>query len=522
MTETLSPQACWQAACQRDWLVGVERQNLRTLVELRLAQLSAWKPQTQADSGSTLPKILLVEADPVAFIAGLMAALLQGCSVGLGNPAWGQQEWGQAWAQLQPDLVWGDADGLGAAKMTEVTPKTSQKIAGEIAEANHSLKVSPSPVLADAANPPLIWIPTGGSSGQIKFAIHTWSTLLASVQGFQAHFGLHAVHAYCVLPLFHVSGLMQILRSLITGGQVVVQPFRALQAGERVAIPPETYFLSLVPTQLQRLIDHGAVDWLHRFRAILLGGAPAWPTLLDQAQALKLPLALTYGMTETASQVATLFPAEFLAGRRSAGRCLPHATITIHREDGQPLAIGELGLLRIQTPSLAWGYLDGDQIGIGEGRTFQPDDLGYRDDQGYLHVVGRNSHTIITGGEKVFPVEVEAVIRSTGLVQDVCVVGVADGEWGQRVTAVWVMPEAGEAAHGENSAANSEPCPEKSPEKSPEVSSERIALQIAPLLSYYKQPKQWLRVNALPRNEQGKVNRLAVLAIAERQGKPMT
>lgn len=181
-------------------------------------------------------------------------------------------------------------------------------------------------------------------------------------------------------------------------------------------------------------------------------------------------------MTETAAQIVTLKPEEFLRGNNSSGRVLPHAEVRIG--DRSHAVTGKVGRLTIQSQSLALGYyLD---------RRFPPqglcvDDVGFFDAQGCLHIVGRSSQKIITGGENVFPAEVEAAIRSTGLVRDVCVVGLPDRDWGERVTAVYV-PVAADVA----------------------VASLQQAIEHR--LSKFKRPKRWIAANQLPRNAQGKIN----------------
>ena len=121
---------------------------------------------------------------------------------------------------------------------------------------------------------------------------------------------------------------------------------------------------------------------------------------------------------------------------------------------------------------------------------FITDDLGYFDDAGYLHLVGRNSQKIITGGENVFPNEVEAVILATKLVKDVCVIGISDRVWGQAVTAVYVPAK-------------------------PELDLDLIKAQTKLQLAKYKQPKNWIEVENLPRNNRGKINYQKVKTIAE-------
>lgn len=403
-----------------------------------------------------VPKILLAERDPIRFLAGFIAACVTECPVFLCNPDWGQNEWQQTLAQVQPDLIWGDRlTGWVPPQMPNASPQAQG----------------------------WIMIPTGGSSGQVRFAIHTWDTLMASVKGFRQYFQLQQIHSYCVLPLYHVSGLMQFLRSFTSGGQLVVQPFKQLAAGELPPIDPARFFLSLVPTQLQRLLHPTQqpcleVKRLAQFQTVLLGGAPAWAELLTAARRDRIQLAPTYGMTETASQIATLQPEVFLNGHLSSGRVLPHARITILDPTGAALGKNQIGQIAIQAESLTWGYYPN---GSSDRGPFLVDDLGFVDEQDHLHIVGRNSHKIITGGENVFPIEVESAIRTTQLVQDVCVIGLPDRDWGQAVTAVYVP-------------------------KATEISAISLQLALRERLSKFKQPKHWIAVETLPRNAQGKIN----------------
>ncbi|MGD1862447.1 MAG: AMP-binding protein, partial [Leptolyngbyaceae cyanobacterium] len=343
---------------------------------------------------------------------------------------------------------------------------------------------------ATQPHPPTILIPTGGSSGDIRFAVHTWETLSASVQGFCQHFNCATVNAYCLLPLYHVSGLMQAMRCWLTGGQLVVQPFQAwLQCGaisqmipSECAVGSSSSFLSLVPTQLQRSLqaDWNTAAWLRQFTAVLLGGAVPWPSLLALGRELRLPLAPTYGMTETASQVATLLPSEFLSGHTGSGRALPHAQLTIQDATGCDLPPGTVGAIAIQAQSLA--------LASGTATITPPlrtGDLGYVDQAGFLHVVGRETSLIITGGEKVQPEEVEAAILATGLVRDVAVVGLPDTDWGERVVAIAVSTVADNR----------------------DATVTTLHQRLRSQLSSYKVPKQWCFWPTLPRSAQGKLNR---------------
>jgi len=438
-----------------NWLIGGDSGEFARIVDRQLQQITQNKPQ------ETPPKICLAEPEAVQFLASFIAARAAKCPIFLCNPNWVQEEWEQVFNLVEPDIFWGKIVKYQQLPITNY----------QLPITNYQLPIT---------NYQLIMIPTGGSSGKIRFAIHTWETLTASVQGFQQYFNLDKINSFCVLPLYHVSGLMQFMRSLATGGQLVIQPFKALETGEKSDIEPEEFFISLVPTQLQRLLQNpDTANWLGRFRAVLLGGAPAWPELLETARNYQIKLAPSYGMTETASQIATLKPADFLAGNNTSGQVLPHAKITIRSAKGEILCYNQIGNIAVDAKSLALGYYPEK---IGDRQYFQLDDLGFFDKNNCLNIVGRSSDKIITGGENVFPAQVEAAIKNTNLVADVAVIGLPDKDWGQVVTAIYVP-------------ANSE------------VTVKNLQAAIEDKLSKFKRPKNWVVVEQLPRNAQGKVNR---------------
>ena len=448
-----------------DWLIGYDTNQFNYLTEQLFQQLS---------QQGTPPKILLAEQNPWRFLAAFLAAVAADCPVFLCNPNWVEQEWQQVFDIVQPDLIWGNLPEVSNSQKLNVEQEEFRS--SEVHEFRRIPNPRPQP---STLYKQTIMIPTGGSSGKIRFAIHTWETLMASVRGFYHYFGEKPINSCCVLPLYHVSGLMQFLRSFTTGGQLMILPFKALVAGEGRDIDPTTFFLSLVPTQLARLISlEELTTWLSRFQAVLLGGAPAWTKLLEQARHYNIPLALTYGMTETASQVVTLKPEAFRRGNNSCGQVLPHAQVSIRSATGERLGANQIGNISINADSLALGYYP--EL-FPNPQYFQPDDLGFFDNQGFLNVVGRNSNKIITGGENVFPTEVEAAIRATQLIADVCVIGIPDLEWGQAVTAIYVS-------------------------RTQAVSTALLEKALADKLSKYKRPKYWVSVKSLPRNSQGKVN----------------
>ena len=326
-----------------------------------------------------------------------------------------------------------------------------------------------------AAMPETGWlgIPTGGSSGGLKFARHDEVTLAAAVRGFCGHFGLTRVNAVGVLPPHHVSGLMARVRCAVTGGTYRDWSWKDLEAGRWPDLGAGDWVLSLVPTQLQRLLAReGGRERLQRFRLVFLGGGPTWPVLAEQAAEARLPVVLSYGMTETAAMITAQRPEEFLSGDRSCGRAMPHASIRIDED----------GAVRIAGESVFRGYYPERRA----AREFVTEDLGSLDGAGRLRLLGRRDATIITGGKKVQPLEVEAALRASGEFTDVVVLGVPDAEWGEAVVACY--PGGGPA---------------------PDPGRLRRALEA---LASHQRPKRLVPITPWPRNAQGKVNRAALLA----------
>ena len=377
---------------------------------------------------------VIAEDDAAGFMAALAAATAQGGVVLLASDSWGEHERSQL-AVLR--------------EQEQITPAT-------------------------ATGKGWLCIPTGGTGGGLKFARHDEETLAAAVRGFVRHFKLSRVNAIGVLPLFHVSGLMAWLRCALTGGEYRPLDWKAIEAGQLPVLveKPEGWTISLVPTQLERLLrSDAAVAWLQSFRLILLGGGPSWPGLLDKAAAAQLPLAPGYGMTETAAMVTALRPEEFLAGGRSSGTALSHATVKIDAEE--TIVLGGDSLFRGYHPQ--WR----------DRWDFVTEDRGRLDVGGHLHVAGRRDDIIITGGEKVEPGEVEAVLRGTGQFPDVVVLGLPDARWGQLLVVVY-------PGHAH-------------PDFHP-------VIKALSHLADHKRPKRYLPlVGAWPVSEQGKVNRLGLV-----------
>jgi O-succinylbenzoic acid--CoA ligase len=299
---------------------------------------------------------------------------------------------------------------------------------------------------------------TSGTAGEPKPVELTAGNLDAAAAGSAAVFGVEPGDRWLApLPLFHVAGLSILVRCA-RGATTAVLHDRfdpavvaaSLRAGE-------VSLISLVPTQLRRLRDAGLTE-APSLRALLLGGGPIPPNLVDWSRDAGLPVRCTYGMTETASQVAVSEPWE------SAAAPIPGAELEI-AADGEILVRG---------PMVAPGAIAADGW-------LHSGDLGRIDRHGRLHVAGRLKELIVTGGEKVAPAAVEAVLVSHPALADAAVAGTPDPDWGEAVTAFVV-------------------------ERGP-VSDYDLLAFCRDRLAGYQVPKRVVRVASLPRNAAGKLVR---------------
>ena len=304
---------------------------------------------------------------------------------------------------------------------------------------------------------------SGTSAGprpvELTYGNHLWSAV-----GSAFNLGVEPTDRWlCCLPLFHIGGLSVVMRSVIYGTTAVVHDGFDV---DRIAASLEgdgVTLISLVATQLARLLDAG-VD-LMPLRAVLVGGGPVPEDVLEEAIGRGATVVQTYGLTEAASQVTTLEPAEAQRKLGSAGRPL----LTTH------LRIQDREIL-VQGPTVARAAADTDGW-------LHTGDLGRIDPEGFLYVEGRIDEMIVSGGENVAPGEVEKVLVGHPAVADAAVIGRQDREWQEAVTAVVVL-RAGSGA-----------------------SADELRNHCAAMLAGYKVPKQIEFAAELPRTASGKLIR---------------
>jgi o-succinylbenzoate---CoA ligase len=265
---------------------------------------------------------------------------------------------------------------------------------------------------------------TSGSSGAPKAALHTFGNHYHSALGSNTNIALRPGDRWLhSLPLYHVGGLSILFRCMLAGATVALpQPGTSL--GESIAGLGATH-VSLVSTQLSWLLREDA--YLVGLEAVLMGGGPVPPSLVDEALARGLPLHTSYGLTEMASQVTTTLPGASIEELRTAGRVLPNREVSISKS-GEILVRGE---------TLFAGYVEGEEPDrpLDAEGWFHTRDLGEIDESGYLRVGGRMDNLFISGGENIQPEEIEEALCRLDGIDEAVVVPVLDEEFEARPVA---------------------------------------------------------------------------------------
>jgi O-succinylbenzoic acid--CoA ligase len=320
-----------------------------------------------------------------------------------------------------PPVVSVDADvGAGVRWLGAVTPEPRDP---------HDWRLSSTVLL------PL----TSGTTGEPKAVRLTMRNVLSSAVASAFRLGLDRNEIWHVaIPLHHVGGLTPVMRMPLYGMTVVLR--RSFDADD-VATDLARYDVtatSLVPTMLDRLLDATTGTLGPSLRAVLLGGAPAAESVIDRCADRGVPVFPTYGMTETASQIATATPEEARANPGTVGRPLFWTELTVRDETGEECPPGAVGELVVSGPTVTPGYLDAPDSDPFGPHGLRTGDVGHRDESGRVWVVGRTDGLIVTGGENVAPAEVVERLRAHPDVADAAVVGLPDEEWGERVGALVV------------------------------------------------------------------------------------
>ena len=313
---------------------------------------------------------------------------------------------------------------------------------------------------------------TSATTGQFKSVPLRWGQIRAHVQASQKVLGRTEKDNWLmVLPLFHVSGLSILMRSLYNGTAVTILPKYDKAQVLKLIESENINMMSLVPTiltQLEPSISH------HKLRVILLGGEFIPMALIDACEKKSLPIYKTYGMTETFSQSVTFSVLDYPHKRDSVGKPLPGMQVRIDKPDAD--GVGEIHLTG---PMVMTGYINKEHID-GDLNT---DDIGYVDEDGFVYILNRRKDLIISGGENIYPKELEDLVYTLPSVKECAVVPVPDDTWGQ-VPALFVAFHDGES-----------------------MTADAILSFMTKSLAKYKVPKYVKILPALPRNGTGKIVR---------------
>jgi O-succinylbenzoic acid--CoA ligase len=317
---------------------------------------------------------------------------------------------------------------------------------------------------------------TSGTTGMAKPVPLTGVQFEASARASAENLRAGRVQRWLLcLPLFHVGALALVSRCAFYGATVVLEKaFDAARTSALIDAGAVTH-ASLVATALRRLVvERGSRPVPPSLCAVLVGGGPLPSALWQDARHLGIPVLQTYGLTEACSQVATERPGE--ADGRTAGLPLPGIEVMIMRNDGPAHAQGEVGEIQVRGPTVC-----------GNPEWLHTGDLGSLDERGRLTVYARRSDLIISGGENVYPVEIERVLEGHPSVVEAAVMALPDDQWGQVPVAAVVARDAS-------------------------LTEGALKEWLAPKLGRYKQPRSYRFVSALPRNANGKLVRSELLA----------
>lgn len=318
---------------------------------------------------------------------------------------------------------------------------------------------------------------TSGTTGRPKGVLQTFGNHFYSAVSSALNLGLSSADKWlCVAPIFHISGFSIIMRGLIYGMTVrLVEKFRAEEL-ERILANETVTIMSVVPFMLKKLIQQQNKTNTHynsAFRCMLLGGGTIDRETLEACLQRSIPVVQCYGMTETCSQIVALRSADALLKLGSVGQPLFSTQLKLSKD----------GEILLKTPALTPGYLNlPDKLPskMIDG-WYRTGDIGHLDKEGYLYIDGRADEMLISGGENIFPQEVEQIYQRYPQINEVAVVGQNDSVWGQ-VPVAFVVSDR-----------------RLSPTKLINYGYEHLAR--------YKVPQHYIFVSELPKNASGKIRR---------------
>ncbi|NWF88538.1 MAG: o-succinylbenzoate--CoA ligase [Ignavibacteriaceae bacterium] len=293
-------------------------------------------------------------------------------------------------------------------------------------------------------NQTAIFLFTSGSSGKPKAVELTFSSLINSAI-IQNSYIQHSVHDRWLasLPFYHIGGFSIIFRALMFGTQIIIPNNLKIHSIIQSMNQFKPTLISFVSSQMSEILKN-SMQPFPELRYVLLGGGAINSNLMKEAFSKGWDVSKVYGSTETSSFVTILSPEEFKLKPDSAGKPIPPNEVFIVDENGKEMQANTEGEIVVKSPAVMKGYLHDEAATKQKLKNdlYFAGDIGFKDEDGYLFVVNRRSDLIVTGGENVNPIEVENLILGFPKVKEVCVFGIDDEKWGQKVAAAIVqMPD---------------------------------------------------------------------------------
>jgi fatty-acyl-CoA synthase len=340
------------------------------------------------------------------------------------------------------------------------------------------------------AQDPVLLVYTSGTTGRPKGAVHTQEGLIwNAINSVHCHDLTSTDHVLTVLPMFHVGGLcIQTVPALYAGATVTLhERFDAAHWLADVAARKPTLSL-LVPATIKAVLEHD--HWsnadLSSLRALYTGSSTVPAALFPPFHTRGIPLGQVYGATET-GPVSIYLRAEYATGKAgSAGKAALHGDVRLVDRSGRDAATSEVGEIWVRAPNVMRGYWK-QPPGTGfEDGWFKTGDLARQDEAGFYWVVGRSKDMIISGGENIYPAEIENILAECPDILEAAVIGMPDERWGEVVVAAIV----------------------KKPESA--LDAPGIVHLLAGRLARFKQPRRVVFLSSLPKNALGKVQKPAL------------
>jgi fatty-acyl-CoA synthase len=334
---------------------------------------------------------------------------------------------------------------------------------------------------------PVLLVYTSGTTGRPKGVVHTQEALIwNAIISTHCHDLTSDDHVLTVLPMFHVGGLcIQTIPALHAGATITLH--ERFDPGRWIAdVTQRKPTLSLlVPATIKAIVEHPGWSQadLSSLRAVFTGSSTIPPSLFPHFHVRGIPLGQVYGATETGPVSIYLRAADAMRKVGSAGNAALHCNVRLVGDDGSDVVPGQVGEIQIRAPNLMQGYWkDPHNVAFEQG-WFKTGDLARQDEEGFYWVVGRSKDMIISGGENIYPAEIEHVLAVCEDIIESAVIGVPDERWGEVAVAVIVT------------------------RPSSALSQTEVMKLFEGRLARFKHPRRIVFVDGLPKSALGKVQK---------------